>query len=229
MRAGNHGRSTEAVSKTVGVSSPSDHRASLWTYYDRRAPDYEGGVSGALRYFRRLGVAVSPEAIREELREIPRQLARLPPATFIDVGAGPGVFTAQLPGSGFALDQSEAALRRLRAEIAGVPVIRADATTLPLAAKAVTRVFAGHLYGHLEPDERAAFLAEVRRVADELVILDSGLPPGANTEEWQRRRLPDGTIHTVYKRHFDIDTLAAEVDGAALFSGRYYVLVHAIW
>ena len=206
--------------------SPSNHRESLWTYYDRR--DYEGGVAGAFRYFSDLGVEVTPEAIDEELREITRQLARLSPATFVDVGAGPGVFTAQLPGSGFAVDQSERALRRLRVAIAGVPVIRGDATALPLAAKAVTRVFAGHLYGHLEPDERKAFLAEVRRVADEFVILDSGLPPGALAEEWQRRTLPDGTTHTVYKRHFTIESLAAEVRGDPLFGGRYYVLVRSI-
>jgi hypothetical protein len=80
----------------------------------------------------------------------------------------------------------------------------------------------------LEPDERATFVAEVRRVADEVVILDSGLPPGAHGEEWQRRSLPDGTTHTVYKRHFDIETLSAEVDGDPLFSGRYYVLVRSI-
>jgi Methyltransferase domain len=209
------------------VSSVSDHRGSLWAYYDRR--DYEGGVSGALRYFRGLGVEVSYDAIRTELQEVTTQLARIPPATFIDVGAGPGVFTAQLPGRGFALDQSERALRRLRAEIADVPAIRGDAIAMPLAAKSVGRVFAGHLYGHLEPDERAAFLAEARRVAEELVILDSGLPPGAIAEEWQRRSLADGTTHTVYKRHFSIETLLAEVGGDPLFSGRYYVLVRSIW
>jgi SAM-dependent methyltransferase len=208
--------------------SPSAHRASSWTYYDRRAAAYQGGVAGAFRYFRDLGVDVTADAIGDELREIRRQLARLSPATFVDVGAGPGVFTGQLPGSGFALDQSERALRRLRAEVTGFPVIRGDATALPLGAKAVTRVFAGHLYGHLEPDERAPFLAEVRRVADELVILDSGCPPGAPAEEWQRRTLPDGTTHTVYKRHFTIDTLAAEVGGDPLFAGRYYVLVHSL-
>jgi SAM-dependent methyltransferase len=198
----------------------------LWTYYDRR--DYEGGVAGAFRYFSNLGVEVTPQAIDEELREITRLLERLPLATFVDVGAGPGVFTARLPGTGLAVDQSERALRRLRVAIAGVPVIQGDATALPLAAKAVKRVFAGHLYGHLEPDERAAFLAEVRRVADELVILDSGLPPGAVAEEWQRRSLPDGTTYTVYKRHFTIETLSAEVCGDPLFGGRYYVLVRSI-
>jgi hypothetical protein len=211
------------------VSSPPNHRASLWTYYDRRAADYEGGVPGAFRYFRGLGVDVTPAAVREELREVMRQLARLPPAMFVDLGAGPGVFTAQLPGSGFALDQSEQALRRVRVEVVNVPVVRGDATALPVAAKAVTRVFAGHLYGHLEVDERAAFLAEVRRVADEVVILDCGLPLGANAEERQSRSLPDGTTHSVYRRHFNIDSLVAEVGGEPLFRGSYYVLVRSTW
>jgi precorrin-6B methylase 2 len=211
------------------VSSTSDHRASLWSYYDRRAPDHDGGVSGAFGYFRALGVEVTAEAVRDELHEVTRQLALLPPATFVDIGAGPGVFTGKLPSSGFAIDQSERALRRLRAEVADVPVVRGDATALPLAAKAVTRVFAGHLYGHLELDERAAFIAEAHRIADEVVILESGHPAGANAEECQSRSLPDGTTFTVYKRHFDIETLLAEVGGRSLFSGSYYVLVRSIW
>ena len=200
-------------------------RVSMRTYYDRRAADYDGGVEGAYRYFLGLGVDVDRDAVRAEREELTRQLLRLSRGVSVDVGAGPGVFTGQLPGRVFALDQSEQVLHRLRAEIAGVPVVRADAIAMPLADKSVTRTFAGHLYGHLEADERAAFLAETRRVADELVILDSGLPPGAKAEEWQRRSLADGTTHTVYKRHFDAGALAAEIGGDVLFGGRYYVLV----
>jgi ubiquinone/menaquinone biosynthesis C-methylase UbiE len=210
------------------VTSLPDRRASLWTYYDRRAPEYDGAVDGAYRYFRSLGVDVDLEAIRAERRAVTEELARLPPCVFVDVGAGPGVFTTEIPGNGFALDQSENALRRLRAEVGDVPAMRADATALPFGANMVTRLFAGHLYGHLEPPDRATFLSEARRVAHEFVILDSGLPPGARPEEWQTRSLPDGSTHTVYKRHFDIDVLVAEVGGEALFGGRYFVLVRAI-
>jgi hypothetical protein len=210
------------------VTSLRDRRTSLWTYYDRRAPEYDGGIDGAYRYFRSIGVDVDREAIRAERRAVTLELARLPPCVFVDVGAGPGVFTAQIPGRGFAVDQSERALRRLRVEVGDVPTIRADATALPFGAKAVTRLFAGHLYGHLEQPERAMFLAEARRVADELVLLDSGLPPGARPEEWQMRSLSDGSAHTVYKRHFDIDALLAEVGGEPLFDGRYFVLVRSI-
>jgi hypothetical protein len=210
------------------VKSLPDRRASLWTYYDRRAPEYDGGVEGAYRYFRSLGVDVDIEALRAERRAVIHALARLRPCAFVDVGAGPGVFTDQLPGTGFAIDQSENALHRLQVKVGDVPAIRADATALPLRANAVPRLFVGHLYGHLEPPERAIFLAEARRVADELVILDSGLPPGARSEERQTRSLADGSTHTVYKRHFDIDVLLAEVGGEPLFGGRYFVLVRSI-
>jgi SAM-dependent methyltransferase len=91
-----------------------------------------------------LGVDANPEHIRAELQEVTHQLAQLSSAVFLDVGAGPGVFEPLLPGRGFALDQSKSALSRPRIEVAGVPVIRGDATTLPIADKAVARVFAGH-------------------------------------------------------------------------------------
>jgi hypothetical protein len=205
-----------------------DHRRSLWSYYERRAPNYEGGIRGAQRYFSGLAVDAKPEHIRAELHEVTHQLARLSPVVFLDVGVGPGVFKSLLPGRGFALDQSESALRRLRIEDDGVPVIRGDATILPIADNAVVRVFAGHLYGHLEERERLAFLAEARRVGDELVILDSGRPPGAEAEEWQVREMADGTSYTVYKRHFAIDGLVAEIGGERLFGGQYYVLARSL-
>ena len=52
--------------------------------------------------------------------------------------------------------------------------------------------------------------------------------PGARPEEWQTRSLADGSTHTVYKRHFDIDVLLAEVGGEPLFAGRYFVLVRSV-
>lgn len=203
-------------------------RASLWRYYQRRAPHYQGGVEGAYAYFAGLGVDVDVDALTAEHDEIERLLARLKPAAFLDVGAGPGVFTATLQGNGFALDQSEAALQRLRTVVTGVPVICADATALPVRRNAIARLFAGHLYGHLEAAEREAFLTEAHRVAEELVVLDSGRPPGAQPEEWQSRQLEDGSTFTVYKRHLTIDELVDEIGGEALFDGRYYVLARSV-
>jgi len=141
-------------------ATPPDRRRSLWTYYERRAAGYDGSIAGTYRYFVNAGVDADPTVIAAERDAVRRELSRLPPMSFIDVGAGPGVFTSLIPGQGVALDQSESALRRLRAEIPGVPVLRGDASALPIATKAVPRVFAAHLYGHLEEDDRSTFLGE---------------------------------------------------------------------
>ncbi|HET8758807.1 MAG TPA: hypothetical protein VFM58_22520, partial [Solirubrobacteraceae bacterium] len=70
--------------------------------------------------------------------------------------------------------------------------------------------------------ERAAFLAEARRVAGELVVVDSA---GAG-EEWQERILNDGSAHRVYKRWFRGPELAAELGGGdVLHDGRWFVMV----
>ena len=73
---------------------------------------------------------------------------------YIDVGCGPtGEFTSQLPGTGCATDQSEAALRELGRRLPRLPLLRADALRLPIADNAIGRVFMSHLYGLLLPDE----------------------------------------------------------------------------
>jgi hypothetical protein len=221
--------SVDSMDQTCGVLPTSQsRRASLWSYYQRRATHYAGGVEGAHAYFAGLGVDVDLEALRAELEEVEERLGGLDPVPFLDVGAGPGVFTGIVPGTGFALDQSDAALERLRTVLAAVPVVCGDAAALPVRAKSVIRLFAGHLYGHLEPTEREAFLTEARRVADELVILDSGRPLGAQAEEWQSRRMDDGSMYTVYKRHLTVEELAREIGGEALFGGRYYVLARCV-
>jgi hypothetical protein len=105
--------------------------------------------------------------------------------------------------------------------------VRADGGSLPLKDKAVDRFFAAHLYGLLEGDDRHSLLQEARRVADEVIILDAGRPPGVNAEQWQDRTLPEGGSYRVYRRHFDPTTLAGEIRGQVLFAGRFYVLARA--
>ncbi len=60
-----------------------------------------------------------------------------------------------------------------------------DALNLPFADSAFDRLLTSHFYGHLPPDERSAFLAEARRVAAELVVIDSALRPSVEPEQWQ--------------------------------------------
>jgi SAM-dependent methyltransferase len=201
------------------------HRRSLWEYYDRRVTGRLPGSANAHAYWTGLGVTVDIEDIAAEAAQLERVLRELSAVRFVDVGAGPGTFTGYLAGTGIAIDQSRRALDVLRTVAPGVPVVQADATALPVPGHAFDRFFSAHLYGLLLPDERERFLAEAHRVASEVVILDAGRPQGVSAEEWQERTLPEGGRYRVFRRHFDADALAAEVGGAVLFGGQFYVLV----
>jgi hypothetical protein len=107
-------------------------------------------------------------------------------------------------------------------------VVQGDAVPLPFAGGAFQRLFTANFYGHLVEHERAPFLAEARRVAGELVVLDAALQDGGVPEEWQERALADGSRHRVYKRFFTPDGLAGELGGGrVLHAGRWFVVVAA--
>jgi ubiquinone/menaquinone biosynthesis C-methylase UbiE len=188
----------------------------LWTYYERRADEYEAGTLQ--------GLDEHAEEIHAEGRDIARVLSELPAAIFIDLGAGTGLFTRYLRGRGVALDQSMAMLRRLNESLGAFPSIRADATRLPLRDNAVQRIFAAHLYGHLDRHDREAFLKEARRVGHQIVIVDSARRPGVPAEAWEERRLRDGSRYSIFKRFFTAEALAEEVQGDVLYDGRYFVV-----
>ena len=75
-------------------------------------------------------------------------------------------------------------------------VVAGDALALPFADDSFDRVFTAHFYGHLESRARA-FLAETRRVAPELVVVERGATPNHRPEEWQRRTINDGSRFAV--------------------------------
>src|SRR5437870_3753914 len=54
-----------------------------------RASDYDGSVTGAQSYFSGLSVDADPEAIGAEREQVTRALTQLPPARYLEVGAGP--------------------------------------------------------------------------------------------------------------------------------------------
>jgi hypothetical protein len=199
----------------------------IWDYYDRRAAQGVRGVTHAVEYWNGLGVVVSAADVEAEAAELALHLEAMAPATFVEVGAGPGTFTSLLPGDGVALDQSAANLRVLLAGPAQVPAVRADARSLPIRDGGVERVYATHIYGLLPPESRLALVAEAKRVARELVIVDAGRPAGVPAEHWQDRTLPDGSAWRVFRRHFSGPDLAAEVDGDVVYAGRFYVVVQA--
>lgn len=202
-------------------------RTSFWEYYDRRAAQGVLGIGHAVDYWTGLGVLATAADIEAEAQQLQRLLRALPPARFVELGAGPGTFTADLPGEGVAIDQSAAALWVLRTDQRRVPVVRADALRLPFPDKALDRAVAAHLYGLLPPEVRRRLRAEARRVAAELVVVDAGRPDGVPAEHWQSRTLPDGGLYRILRRHFTGEQLAEELGGRSLLSGRFYVLVIA--
>lgn len=196
-----------------------------WEYYDKRSLQRPPGVDNAVVYWQGLGVPCSTEDVVNEADEVVARLRSLPPATFLDVGCGPGTFTGTLAGTGVALDQSANALARVVADHPHVPAVRGDAMALPFGRLPFDRALVSHLYGLLQAREAQSLLGEVRRIAGEVVILDAGRPAGVAAEEWQRRTLPDGSEHQVFRRHFRADELAAEVGGSVVFAGSFYVIV----
>jgi ubiquinone/menaquinone biosynthesis C-methylase UbiE len=200
-----------------------DVRAEERRYYELRAPEYDDWY---------LGVGRFEDAERpgwdEELAELIAIIEALPVGDVLDVASGTGFLTQHLSGGITGVDQSETMLAIARARCPGVAFIRADALALPFADGSFDRVFTGHFYGHLRRGHREQFLAEARRVAPELVVVDTATRPGLGPEEVHERILSDGSRHDVYKRYFNADELAQELGGGdVLHAGDWFVVVAA--
>ena len=141
-------------------------------------------------------------------------VAALPPARTLDVACGTGFLTRHLRGEVTGLDASESMIEiasfadaggAVRGRgCAGAPVRRRRRSTASSPVTSTTIC---------EPGDRARFLAEARRVASELVVADSALREGVEPVQWQERVLNDGSRHTIYKRFFTGEGLAAELGG----------------
>jgi demethylmenaquinone methyltransferase/2-methoxy-6-polyprenyl-1,4-benzoquinol methylase len=193
------------------------------TYYERRAAEYDDWWLGTGRFAGR-----QRPVWREETETLTRTLEALPPARTLDVACGTGFLTQHLRGEITGLDQSASMLELARAKVPEGRFVRGDALELPFADGSFERVLTSFFYGHLEEEDRDAFLREARRVADELVVVDSALHDGVEPVEWQERILNDGSRWQVYKRYFEPDSLAEELGGGrTLFAGRWFVAVQA--
>ena len=192
-------------------------------YYERRAAEYDDWWLGTGRFEGR-----QRPVWREETEALTRTLEALPPARTLDVACGTGFLTQHLGGEITGLDQSASMLELARAKVPEGRFVQGDALELPFADDSFERVLTSFFYGHLEEDDRDAFLREARRVADELVVVDSALHDGVEPVEWQERILNDGSRWQVYKRYFEPDSLAEEFGGGrTLFAGRWFVAVQA--
>jgi ubiquinone/menaquinone biosynthesis C-methylase UbiE len=194
-------------------------RALEKAYYDKRAAEYDD-------WWRGTGLFSTRErpGWHEEVARLIDVLAGLERAATLDVACGTGFMTRHLQGAVTLLDQSEAMLALARKRMPGAPAVQADVPPLPFGDNSFERLFTSHFYGHLNEDTRVRFIDEARRVAAEIVVVDSG---GGDREEVQERTLSDGSRHRVYKRWFTGSTLAAELGGRVLYEGDWFVVVHS--
>ena len=192
-------------------------------YYDRRAPEYDDWYEG-------IGLFAGRERPDwdDEIDALGTILEALPPSRTLDVACGTGFLTRHLRGELTCLDQSAGMLEIAAERVPHATFVESDAIPLPFDDGAFERVFTGHFYGHLEEADRFAFLAEARRVAPELVIVDASQAHSPVAHEWQPRLLKDGSLWEVYKRYFTGEGLAAELgSGEVLHEGRWFVVVRA--
>ncbi len=190
-------------------------------YYEARAPEYDDWYEGAGSFAGR-----DRPAWRELLGELAASLSALPPAKTLDVACGTGYATRWLPGEITGLDQSASMLAIAAERLPHARFVRGDAFALPFEDDAFERVTTMSFYGHLEGGDRERFLAEARRVAPELVVVDAALREDVEPEQLEERVLGDGSRWTVYKRFFTPEGLLKELDGGRIvYAGRYFVAV----
>jgi SAM-dependent methyltransferase len=191
-------------------------------YYEQRAAEYDDWWEG-----RGLFAARDRPGWDDDVRAVVALVAALSAARTLDVACGTGFLTRHLSGFVVGLDQSRGMAAIAQARLPDGLALVGDALALPFADGAFDRVITGHFYGHLPPEERATFLAQAGRVADELIVIDSALRPDVAPEAWQERTLNDGSRHRVFKRHLTAAQLADEIGGEPLWSGRWFVAARA--
>ena len=193
-------------------------------YYDRRAPEYDEWYLGKGRFSER-----DRPGWDEAVDEIVELVRSLPAARTLDAACGTGYLGRHARGPVVGVDQSRSMVGIARSRLPGGAALVGDALALPVADRSFARVLAGHFYGHLPEHERARFLAEAKRVATELVVVDSARRDGVAPEQWQERMLNDGSRHIVYKRYLTAPQLAGELGGSAVLDGAWFVAARVRW
>ncbi len=211
------------LERPLDGAAESAPRGAVKAYYDARAPEYDEWYEGLGRFD-----GLDRPRWDEDVRELERVVASLPPVRTLDVACGTGFLTRHLRGEIVGLDQSPSMLAIAQERVPAGEFVQGDALALPFDYGSFDRVFTGHFYGHLEPGVREAFVLEARRVAPELIVVDSAVRPDRQEEEQQERVLNDGSRWEVYKRYFTGAGLAEELGGGeVLYERRWFVVVRS--
>jgi ubiquinone/menaquinone biosynthesis C-methylase UbiE len=185
-------------------------------YYEARAPEYDD--------WWRWHVDEHPE----EFAALIRVIESLPPVRTLDVACGTGFLTQHLRGEVVGLDQSPKVLEIAAKQAPRAELVQGEGIELPFEDASFDRVLTSHFYGHLDPAERGRFIVEARRVAPELVVVDSAVRPDRPETLMQERVLKDGSQWAVLKRYFTGTGLVEELGGGeVLHDGEYFVVVRA--
>jgi demethylmenaquinone methyltransferase/2-methoxy-6-polyprenyl-1,4-benzoquinol methylase len=166
---------------------------------------------------------------RQELLGLLEAVAALPPARTLDIACGTGFVSQHLRGDLALLDASDEMLAIAAARLPHAQVVHADALPLPFADSSFERVFSGQFYDHLRLEERMSFLAEARRVAPELVLLEQ-TRGGKHVEGFEERFLESGERHEIYTVYFSPESLLAELGGGDLrYASASFLLAVTRW
>jgi SAM-dependent methyltransferase len=190
-------------------------------YYDRRAPEYDDWWNGTGMFARR-----ERPGWLDEVAALIEALRALPPARTLDIACGTAFLGRHLPGDVTGLDASPAMRAIARERLPRV--VEGDALDPPFPDGSFERAATGHFYGHLEAPDRERFLARARRLAPELLVIDSARRDDVPAERMDPRVLSDGSRHEVFKRWFDPPQLLAELGGGEIVhAGTWFVAVLA--
>ncbi len=191
-------------------------------YYDQRADEFDEWYTGGGQF-----VVRDRPGWEDEMSQVVDIIRALPVGRTLDVACGTGFLTRHLSGFVVGLDQSASMVSIAQSRLPNGLAVTGDALHLLVADGSFDRVMTGHFYGHLPPEERATFLSEARRVARELVVIDSAFRDGVAAESWTDRLLNDGSHHRVYKRYLTGNQLAQEIGGEVLMDGHWFVAARA--
>ncbi len=168
----------------------------------------------------------APGQVHDAAEGVRRLLSDLPPVTTIDIGCGTGYVSRWLPGPLTLLDNSSKMLSIAKGRVPRAEVVQARVPDLPFPDRSFGRAFMGNFYGHLAWSERAVLVQEALRVADELIVLEQASVSGFFVEGPERRRLLDGSEHTIHKCYFTAERMLEELGGGeVLMDGPAFVIV----